>query len=66
MNHMDESASIFVGECQANDTFGVAIRVVDEENVRIICRKVPMTALAALLRKAADICEKQADKERLN
>lgn len=66
MNHMDELAEAFVEECHDASTFAVAIRVLDDNNVRIICRKVPMGALASLLRKAADICDKQADTERLN
>lgn len=66
MNHMDELAEAFVEECHDASTFAVAIRVLDDNNVRIICRKVPMGALASLLRRAADICDKQADKERLN
>lgn len=66
MNHMDELAEAFVNECSDTASFAVAIRVLDDNNVRIICRKVPMKALASLLRKAADICDKQADTDRLN
>lgn len=66
MNHMDELAQAFVEECHDRSSFSVAIRVLDDNNVRIICRKVPMSALASLLRKAADICDKQADTDRLN
>lgn len=66
MNHMDELAEAFVEECHDASTFAVAIRVLDDNNVRIIYRKVPMGALASLLREAADICDKQADTERLN
>lgn len=66
MNHMDELAEAFVTECHDRQSFSVAIRVLDDNQVRIICRKVPMKALATLLRKAADICDKQADTDRLN
>ncbi|MFL9582375.1 hypothetical protein [Stenotrophomonas sp. AB1(2024)] len=66
MNHMDELAQAFVEECHERSSFAAAIRVLDDSNVRIICRKVPMGALASLLRKAADICDKQADTDRLN
>lgn len=52
--------------CQDAGTFGVALRLLDTENIRIISRKVPMKALAQLLRQAADICEQQAGKDRLN
>lgn len=66
MNHMDELAEAFVEECHHASSFAVAIRVLDDNNVRIIFRKVPMKALATMLRKAADICDKQADTDRLN
>lgn len=66
MNKMDAKGVEFVDECQSGGSFGVALRVVDEGNVHVIFRKVPMSAVAQLLRQAADICEKQADTERLN
>lgn len=66
MNKMDAKGAEFVDECQDGGSFGVALRLLDSENIRIICRKVPMSAVAELLRQAADICDKQAAKERLN
>lgn len=57
--HMDEIGTLFIDECHACDTFGVAIRVLDSGNVRMIYRKVPNAALAKLLRDAADLCEGQ-------
>ncbi len=66
MNHMDELAEAFVEECHDASAFAVALRTLDDDNIRIICQKVPMSALASLLRKAADICDAQADRERLN
>ncbi|WP_426355663.1 hypothetical protein ACN9MD_09720 [Stenotrophomonas maltophilia] len=66
MNDMDAKGAEFVDACQDAGSYGVALRMLDNENIRIICRKVPMKALAELLRQAADICERQADKDRLN
>lgn len=56
--HLDELASLFIEECQAHETFGVAIRVLDESNIRLVCLKVPAASLAKLLRDAADLCER--------
>ncbi|WP_423156447.1 hypothetical protein [Stenotrophomonas maltophilia] len=66
MNEMDAKGAEFVDAYQEAGTFGAAIRLLDTENIRIISRKVPMKALAQLLRQAADICEQQAGKDRLN
>ncbi|WP_414488383.1 hypothetical protein [Stenotrophomonas maltophilia] len=66
MNEMDAKGAEFVDACQDAGTFGVALRLLDTENIRIISRKVPMKALAQRLRQAADICEQQAGKDRLN
>ncbi|PJL41062.1 hypothetical protein B9Y78_08125 [Stenotrophomonas maltophilia] len=66
MNEMDAKGAEFVDACQDAGTFGAALRLLDTENIRIISRKVPMNALAQLLRQAADICEQQAGKDRLN
>ncbi len=56
-DHLDELGSLFIEECYANDTFGLAIRLLDSGRVRLICRKAPGQALAKLLRAAADTCE---------
>lgn len=66
MNEMDAKGAEFVDACQDCGTYGVALRLLDTENIRIISRRVPMKALAELLRHAAEICEQQADRERLN
>ncbi|HEL7630531.1 TPA: hypothetical protein UL921_002362 [Stenotrophomonas maltophilia] len=66
MNDMDAKGAEFVDACQDSGTYGVALRLLDTENIRIISRRVPMKALAELLRRAAEICEQQADRERLN
>lgn len=66
MNEMDAKGAEFVDACQDAGAYGVALRLLDSANIRIISRKVPMKALAALLRQAADICEQQADTNRLN
>lgn len=66
MNELDAKGAEFVDVCQDAGTYGVALRLLDSANIRIISRKVPMKALAALLRQAADICEQQADINRLN
>lgn len=54
---MDEIGTLFVEECHACEKFGVAIRLLDNGQVRMIYRKVPASALAKLLRNAADLCE---------
>lgn len=56
-DHMDELGTLFTNECHENGTFGVAIRMIGENDIRLICRKVPVAALAQLLRQAADTCE---------
>jgi len=66
MNEMDAKGAEFVDACQDSGTYGVAVRMIDTANIRIISRKVPMKALAELFRQAADICEQQAGKDRLN
>ncbi|MCI1124808.1 hypothetical protein [Stenotrophomonas maltophilia] len=66
MNEMDAKGAAFVDACQDAGALGIALRLLDNEKIRIISRKVPMKVLAQLLRQAADICEQQAGKDRLN